>query len=49
MEGPVEKEKKKRQGRVPTWTMWETKCCVVCVVVIIRDKYSQGLGNVEMM
>jgi hypothetical protein len=32
MEESVEKEKKKRKDRNPTWTLWETKCGVRTVV-----------------
>lgn len=44
----MEKEKKKRKTRVPSWRLWETRCGIRDVVSI-RDKFAQGLGNAEMM
>ena len=47
-QGDLEKEKKKRKDRAPTWRLWE-KHCAVRAVVSIRDKFAQVLGNAEMM
>ena len=47
-EGDLEKEKKKRKTRGPSWRLWET-CCGIRTVDSIRDKFGQGLGNAEMM
>jgi hypothetical protein len=44
----LEKEKKKHKVRVPSWRLWETRCGIR-VVISIRDKFVQGLGNTEMM
>jgi hypothetical protein len=47
-QGVLEKEKKKRKTRVPSWRLWETRCGIRDVVAI-RDKFAQGLDNAEMM
>ena len=47
-QGDLEKEKKKSKTRDPSWKLWETYCGIR-VVVSIRDKVAQGLGNTEMM
>ncbi len=43
-----EKEKKQRKGRGPKWSLWET-CCVINVVVTIRDNFCQCMSDTEMM
>ena len=47
-QGDKEKEKKKRKTRGPSWRLWET-LCGIRAVVSIRDKFTQGLGNAEMI
>jgi len=47
-QGALEKEKKKRKARGPSWRLWETRCGIHAVISI-RDKFAQGLGNAEMM
>jgi hypothetical protein len=47
-QGALEKEKKKRKVRGPSWRLWETRCGIHAVISI-RDKFAQGLGNAEMM
>ncbi len=44
----LEKEKKKRKARGPSWRLWETRCGIHAVISI-RDKFAQDLGNAEMM
>jgi hypothetical protein len=44
----LEKKKKKRKSRGPSWRLWET-CCGIRPVISIRDKFEQGLDNTEMM
>ena len=46
-QGDKEKEKK-RKARDPSWRLWETRCGIR-VVVSIRDKFAQGLGNTEIL
>jgi hypothetical protein len=47
-QGALEKEKKKSKVRGPSWRLWETRCGIHAVISI-RDKFSQGLVNAEMM
>ncbi len=44
----MEKEKKKRKARDPSWRLWET-LCGIHAVISIRDKFAQVLVNAEMM
>ena len=47
-EGQKELEKNQHKTRVPKWSIWETLLGVQ-VVVPVRDKYTQVIGNPEMM
>ena len=46
--GKKEQEKKQRKTRDLKWTLWETHLPIQ-VVITVRDKYAQGIGNAEMM
>ena len=43
-----EKEKNQWKSRDPKWAFWET-FLVIQVVITVRDKYAQVIGNAEMM
>ncbi len=47
-EGQKELERKKRKSMGPKWSLWET-LLPVQVVIPVRDKYAQDIGNAEMM
>ena len=41
-------EKKQREPRDPKWELWEMHLAIE-VVITVRNKYAQGIGNVEML